>query len=335
MNRLVASVVAAIVLASPVLCQASFFTSFFVFGDSLSDDGRAAILSGGQFPPTPSRRFSNGPVAAEYLAGTLGVPLAPATPQGGTDFAVGGATTGTANFNFVANSPDGVGSISALEHTGIAAQISDFQAASAVFDPGRALFMVWGGPDDIFLAQALGQDPATAILPAVQNLTNDVALLASLGAERFLVLNMPNLGDTPGFRGTPDASGLAELVAAFNGSLALAMANLESQLGPEADITLFDTAAAFHDLLETAAAFGFTNTTDPCIPVALATNCAGYVFWDGFHPTTAAHALLAAELADVLGVPAPSAIVVLLVAGAGLALRGHVRTARRRAEETA
>ena len=43
--------------------------------------------------PPYAQRISNGPVAVEYLAGRLGVPLAPSL-AGGTNYAVGGAATG-------------------------------------------------------------------------------------------------------------------------------------------------------------------------------------------------------------------------------------------------
>lgn len=61
------------------------------------------------------------------------------------------------------------------------------------FVPNRTLFMVWGGPNDLFLALAQGNDPAAA-LQAVPNLAGDVLALAQLGAPQFLVPNMANLG---------------------------------------------------------------------------------------------------------------------------------------------
>ena len=69
--------------------SASTFTSVIVYGDSLSDNGNLYALTGQPPAPYYNGRFSNGPVAVEYLASTLGVPL--------SDFAWGGATTGIGN----------------------------------------------------------------------------------------------------------------------------------------------------------------------------------------------------------------------------------------------
>ena len=71
------------VVVAPIGARAPHFLRFFVFGDSLSDTGNDFILSsalGAQpaLPPSvsPNRtyfngRFSNGPVAVEYLWGRL------------------------------------------------------------------------------------------------------------------------------------------------------------------------------------------------------------------------------------------------------------------------
>ena len=85
---------------------ASPYSSMVVFGDSLSDSGNAAIavgatapaITGNTYIPShpylPSADFSNGPVWASDVASALGVPLLPSFIPGGTNFAVGGATTG-------------------------------------------------------------------------------------------------------------------------------------------------------------------------------------------------------------------------------------------------
>ena len=83
------------------------YSSFVVFGDSLSDNGNNAAAglfdpASGRSPatptfprtPTPRGTYSNGPVWASDFAAMIGLPLAPSL-AGGTDFAFGGATTGT------------------------------------------------------------------------------------------------------------------------------------------------------------------------------------------------------------------------------------------------
>ena len=117
-RQTVFSVFAAIVLAiaSGSAC-AAFYSSLIVFGDSLLDNGNAMLLNvadpgvgltvlGRVLPNDPRQpayppgatKYTNpgGDVAVEVLAGRLGVPLAPSV-AGGTNFAIGGATTGTLN----------------------------------------------------------------------------------------------------------------------------------------------------------------------------------------------------------------------------------------------
>ncbi|WP_416666620.1 SGNH/GDSL hydrolase family protein [Egbenema bharatensis] len=67
------------------------------FGDSTTDIGNSFLLTAGLLPPSPpyaEGRFSNGPVAVEFLADSLGLNL-----DLTTNFAVGGATTGRTNVN--------------------------------------------------------------------------------------------------------------------------------------------------------------------------------------------------------------------------------------------
>jgi phospholipase/lecithinase/hemolysin len=336
--------------------------SMFVFGDSLSDPGNAAALTPvvpglSFFPPSNpgivlgfvlpyDYRFSNGPVAAEYLAGLLGIapsepawPSAPASPN----YAVGGAMTGPqsgpigplcCNFNWLIDSPAGLASLPAVQTTGLNDQITLFGTrllgGEVSFDPATTLFTVWGGPNDIFLALALAQqlmlppDQAAALLQlyaqtAVQNLANNIGALAALGAERFLVLNMPNLGATPSAAGLGLQAELTALSAGFNFGLATVLDILRGILG--VDILAFDTFGALDDLIASGL---FPNTTQPCFEAndpqgsiaRIVGGCQGYLFFDGVHPTTAVHAILAQQLARVVPEPAP----LLLLAAMVLAL---------------
>ncbi len=79
-------------LAMTSIASAGAYSNVFVYGDSLSDLGNIYAVTGGTIPQSPPYymgRFSNGPLAAEYLANTLHTPL--------TSFAWGGATTGIGN----------------------------------------------------------------------------------------------------------------------------------------------------------------------------------------------------------------------------------------------
>jgi phospholipase/lecithinase/hemolysin len=102
------------------------------------------------------------------------------------------------------------------------------------------------------------------------------------------------------------------------------MAQVESLF--DLDVRLFDTFGELNQILDDPAAFGFTDTTTPCILTpALATGCPGFLFFDGVHPTTAAHALLGAALASAVPAPASLGLVLAgaLVLGLGMRLTRH------------
>ncbi len=90
------------ILAASLAClsgPASAYTTLFAFGDSLSDAGNLYILSNhlAPAPPYVGGHFSNGPTWVEDLSVKLGLGTLTPSLSGGTDFAVGGATTGSAS----------------------------------------------------------------------------------------------------------------------------------------------------------------------------------------------------------------------------------------------
>jgi phospholipase/lecithinase/hemolysin len=326
-------------LAGPA--AAARFNQVIAFGDSLSDPGNAAALSGGAFPPAslyPFGTFSNGPTAVEYLAASYGVATVGGWPNaaGANNFAVGGARVGTSNYNVQAPSPPGLGeAFPALVNTGMTYQIARFAASSPVIDPSKTLFTLWGAPNDFFLGfhiqgvEGVPVDFGALVQLTVVTLSNHIGTLAGLGARHILVPNMPDLGLTPDAiaRGPSFAAQATFLSDAFNAGLASAIAANQAALAP-LGIKLYtaDTAATLRAAAADPAAFGLTNVDTPCLLVPGApTDCTGFLYYDGVHPTTYAHAVLAEQF-RVAVVPEPATWAIMLL---GLAAVGGLARRRR------
>lgn len=256
------------------------FTDVVVFGDSLSDVGNTALnplvqlFGQGSIVSAVNGRFTNGQVWVEPLADKLGLPGSASTRSdaGGDNYAHGGARTGS-----------GTQTLGTIDNLGT--QVSSYVNNNT--PTGSELFILWGGGNDLLDAAATPQTVRN-------NMSAHVSALAGDGAARFLVMNLPLLGDVPRNLGTANQATLNSQSVAYNSLLDAEMASLESTLG--IDIAVFDVADAFNRLVTEPALFGFTNTTQPAFDVETETAVANpdqYVFWDEIHPTAAAHAILA------------------------------------------
>ena len=289
--RKVASVtlLSLILLATTGIAHASAYSNVFVYGDSLSDTGNIYNASGHTIPQSPpyyNGRFSNGPLAVEYLANSIHSPL--------TSFAWGGATTG------IGDSGDGGTQTTpgALGLPGMLPQVQASLSTVAPFAP-TSLFIVWGGPDDFITggSVAIGVADELAIVSALQG----------VGATHILVPGMPDMGLTPKFYGNPAATAFS---FAFDQAL---QANLPK------GVTYFDTFGFMHLVVSNPGAFGFTDVTDPClVGLTPCSNPNQYLFWDDLHPTTAADAILAGQFQSLV-TPEPSTFLMLGTGIAGLA----------------
>src|ERR1700733_9552783 len=165
--------------------------AIYAFGDSLSDVGNIFVATGGAAPAAPyvNGQFSNGNVWVQDLASDLG--LAPLTPSllGGTDYAYGTAESGVTAFNTSAANTD---------LTGATGQVAQYQATHATANP-NALYTIWIGSNDLsdILTGQLPSQYAGDIGAVVGNIYSAVDTLAGMGAKNFLILTVPDLGESP------------------------------------------------------------------------------------------------------------------------------------------
>lgn len=301
-------VATAVISAKPVApvqaASGAPYSAMYVFGDSLSDTGNVSLATAGLLPVSPpyaDRSFSNGPVWAQDVAQSIGLPALQPSLAGGTDFAYGGALTG--------QTP-----VHTLNPTDLTSQYSQFLAQAPSPQSG-ALYAMWIGSNDVLdiandtsLTSAQQQQ---SVVDAVSNEASVISGLAAHGAQNFLVLDVPDLGKTPyeTARGTAVAQSASSLSTLYDTDLAAALKPLEASGALKID--LVDTYSVLDGVIANPSAYGFTNVTDPIWSGNLTSTSSGslaatgssqsqYLFFDSLHPSAQAHAVLAAGITQGL-----------------------------------
>ena len=128
--------------------------------------------------------------------------------------------------------------------------------------------------------------------------------LYDAGARLFLVLNLPDLGDTPAARAAGVEAAATFVTQFYNGALETALAGLEL-LNDNIVIVPFDVFDGFNELVANPGLAGLTNVIDSCITPdvfvgAICQHPRDYLFWDFIHPTKTAHAYLAEQVQMVV-----------------------------------
>ncbi|WP_322668211.1 SGNH/GDSL hydrolase family protein [Nostoc sp. DedQUE09] len=249
-------------------------TELYVFGDSLSDTGMVFRATGGMYPPNPAYfqgRYSNGRVWIEYLAESLHL-----SSKQTNNFAYGGSTTGSIGNSYVPS---------------LLNQVQSFTQTHQKTN-SDALYVLWAGANDYL------QGISSATIP-VKNVTTAINSLTDVGAKKILVANLPDLGQLPATRNSANSVNLSALTQAHNQGLRRSLKIL-SQQHSDLEIVVLDANTLYRDAIANPAAFNFTNVVSPCLSGVgdasrrhrICSNPDQFLFWDGIHPTAAAHRII-------------------------------------------
>lgn len=335
----------AVTLAAPV--QAStltdLFSSFWVLGDSLSDNGNTARLLDPGFDPnavgTPNQPgvASDGFTWAKELtdafaaagkptknlafAGAWASSNGDVVPDLGAQIDANTLQTGITGIDPATGQPisltlpkydDGAG--------GLLARAGDFGA-----DPLVAVFI--GGNDFLGAAQAIasGSDPAltleATLSATLSSVTENVNALVAAGVTDFLVMNLPDLGNIPRLRDTLLAGSMTATSIAYNTGLSGYLQGLRDSGKTVTEIDIFGELNS----LIADNPLGLGNVDDACLGTAPNPfDCSQFLFFDDIHPTRNGHEAVAQSVTRGLNatygltpVPLPASAL-LLIGGLGL-----------------
>jgi len=312
------AVIAATTLIS---VSASAYDSIYIFGDSLSDTGNAKVFSGNSENPYFPERFSNGPVAVDYVTGAFGLTATPSLfllgGEFGNNYAVGGA-----------KAVDEDGDETTFD-TNLPTQVNTFLAYHLGQAPEDALYVLIMGGNDLFAAQgiragivaaetgaersAIRKASRASVITAVETLEAQVMKLVAAGAKNILIGNAPDIGAVPatddlvaGLLATATTNGQirranrmigasTKLSALFNRKLSRAIGRIERS--SDLDIMEWDMFTFLSNQIDGGEDLGFTNTEDACDTLP---GCEGFVFVDGVHPTTVVHQRAGVEALSII-----------------------------------
>ena len=298
------------------------YKNMYVFGDSLSDTGNDFVATTAQrfvpaIPPsvTPHAtywkgRFTNGPVAVEYLWDLMqrrqgsevapSLTTSPLSAKTGISYAFGGSSSGV-------STPTPLG----FTVPGLLGQVQLFKTGlDQRKAPANALYVVWSGSNDYL--QRLTSDPYLV----VGNVVQSVRQLHAHGARSFLVPNLADMGLAPFVQVQGAGSAFTQLTTAHNTLLAAALASLASEIpslrivtvdvfGLGAGLVASGQVSTMLPALEflapgTGAVDCLFRNARTCIDVDQTAFLPPFLFWDAMHPTTHIHGLIGAAMHSAL-----------------------------------
>ncbi|KAH7834438.1 hypothetical protein Vadar_016022 [Vaccinium darrowii] len=305
--------------------------AFFIFGDSLIDNGNNNNLQsfakanyypyGIDFEGGPTGRFSNGYTMVDEIAELLGLPLIPAYSEASGDQVLHGVNYASAaagilditGRNFVGRIPFNQ-QIKNFENTldQITGNLGAVQLAQAL---GRSIFFVGMGSNDYLNNYLMpnyatrneydGQQYADLL---IQQYSQQLTRLYNLGGRKFVLAGLGLMGCIPSILAQSVTGRCSDevnqLMIPFNANIKVMMNNLSTNL-PGSHFTYIDVRNMFNDILTNYRSYGFSVINRGCCGIGrnrgqitclpFQTPCPNrdqYVFWDAFHPTEAVNIIM-------------------------------------------
>jgi phospholipase/lecithinase/hemolysin len=303
-RRLLCLCAALFLTFAAALAHAQDYTSIVVFGDSLSDTGNFADLTQAKYLvriPGPDANYTDGrftdgddtlPMAQKYFGVWIEqfAALLPSQPliknslDGGTNYAYGNALNG----NGTSTVTFGPSNSLSVNVNNIGQQVNDYLATT----PGisdKTLFAIWGGANDVLDATS----PDDVVKGVIAELI-DIQNLIDAGATQFLIPNLPPLGSTPLFNGSP-ADGVAATAASvlYNRLLSVGLSILRDiNRGKHLHLVRLDVFSLFNQVVVSPSKYSLTNVNASAQGLATV-DPDTYLFWDDLHPTTRGHNIVA------------------------------------------
>lgn len=305
-HRFLGLLVMVVLLLPQVVAAQTSFSRIIVFGDSLSDPGNVFALKGWvntppfeydnplAIPDKPyavgGHHFSNGATWVEQLARSFQM-------AGNTKPAFGDAEWEAGNY-----AVGGAGAYDRPGYVNLADQVAAFLVRGGGVAPDDALYVVEFGANDI--RDALVGDPMAIFQGSFASIATNLQRLYAAGARKFLVPNAPNLAKTPAIIRSGDAAviGAGVLSNFYNMQLDAVLAGFATLAGIE--IVRVDFFGQVNAMATNPQQFGFTVVDAPCVTPGVAPfschEADAYLFWDGVHPTRAAHGFVAQAAEEML-----------------------------------
>ncbi|MGM3216473.1 SGNH/GDSL hydrolase family protein [Pseudomonas sp. PhalM4] len=289
-----------LILTASTAIGSSRYDHIYAFGDSYSDNGAGEILTKAlvekkvadaqEVPGTLywQGRWSNGPTAVEHLAQALKVPL--------TDYAIGGAKSGSGNYySWMMPHRD----------TGVFGQITEHLAEQTNTADPKSLYFIFVSANDFFEWADFSHPESIDTLSrnSVANIQKAVEKLIAAGAKNMMVVGSTDLSRVPAVVQGNQVSNAAKYQQVLESKLPVMLSKLSKT--HHVSISYFDHIAFSDNLRKTASSAGLTELNKPCQPTypevkPACQNPDAYYYWDEWHPTRQVHSLAAKAMLDNL-----------------------------------